>query len=65
MPVYKVVISVIAETGGAVPQTRLIEAKNESRALAHVVLGHIELSRPSSAELVALGADGCKIEQAE
>lgn len=60
MPTCKVVVSAMDKEA-----VRLVEAKNEARALAHVTKQHIEISRPTSAELVALGASGVAIELAD
>lgn len=68
MPVYKCVVvlpsldSPIAESKS---ETRLVEAKNEARAIAHIVQKHVAISRPTNRELVDLGADGIQIETAE
>lgn len=65
MPTYALKIKAYEADTGTATQTRLVEARNEARALAHVTKQHIEISRPSSAELVALGKDGVEIESAE
>lgn len=61
MGIYKALIE-INEVG---TQIRLIDAKTEASALKHASKRHITITRPTSAELVALGKDGCEIEQAE
>jgi hypothetical protein len=68
MPVYQIEVFVHNTMDDREPesvQTRLIEAKNESRAIAHAVKAHIACTKPTPGELVELGAAGVKIEQAE
>lgn len=61
MAVYKCFVQ-ITDVGSAV---RLVEAKTEATALKFVSKSHIHITRPTSAELVALGASGVEIERAE
>lgn len=65
MPVYYLKISAYQSDVGTAEQERLVSAKNEARALAHVCQSHIIVSKPTSAELVELGSAGVKIESAE
>lgn len=59
MPMYACTIQVDDEK-----QTRLVEAKNQAKALAHVTKQHITVEAASSKQCVELGAAGVKIEEA-
>ena len=59
MPIYLVTVT------PAEPSVRLVEAKNKAQALAHVAEAIIAVTVPSAAVLVALGAQGTKIESAK
>ena len=62
MATYKILVTI---SGATVEEVHLVEAKNEARAIAHAVAIHVRVSKPTSAELVELGAAGVVIEVAE
>lgn len=58
MPVYQVRLKAVE------PQTRLIEAKNQSQAVAFAIKDWVSASKPEPADLVRLGGTGLEIETA-
>jgi hypothetical protein len=65
MATYVCKIAAQNSDDGAITQTRLVEAKNQAQALAHVSASHITVEKATSAQLVELGAAGVKIEAVE
>lgn len=66
MPDYKVKISMNLDRSDD-PQTieRLVRAKNEARAIAHVVKDTITIARAETDDVIRLTQAGVKMEQAE
>jgi len=65
MTTYVCTIAAESTVDGSITQTRLVEAKNQASALAHVSKSHITVEKATSAQLVDLGRQGVTLETVE
>ena len=66
MPDYRITINVpVATDQQFATSERLVRAKNEARAIAHIVKDTVQIERASADDLIRLTKAGIEIEQAE
>lgn len=64
MPIYKIK-QTLTEGDDKHTVERLVEAKNEARAVNHVAKDTIESEKAENADIIRLTKDGVNLEQAE
>lgn len=65
MPYYKITTTIPADgEGQPVTRVRAIDAKNEAKALKHVLADTVKVEALTVAEAMKLAQDGVKLEQA-